>query len=204
MRTIEEIKEILGLKENGCNHCQIARKTGIPRTTVKDICHRYGDLFGLEKVLQTKEKRTKWCRFEPQRDIADNSLYSYLLGMYLGDGCISRATRCEKLRIVLDEKYPCIINETKRAIAGLVTNKVGEVKRKGCVEVFSYSQRWSSFFPQHGKGKKHQRKIELTGWQWGIVENSPQKMLRGLLHSDGCVYEKQGICLSSLFICQSF
>src|SRR5271170_3910871 len=40
--------------------------------------------------------------------------------------------------------------------------------------------------PQHGPGKKHLRKIELTEWQQVIVERYPGEFARGLLHSDGC------------------
>jgi hypothetical protein len=33
---------------------------------------------------------------------------------------------------------------------------------------------------------KHRRKIELTEWQVDIVGNHPARLLRGLIHSDGC------------------
>lgn len=45
------------------------------------------------------------------------SQYAYLLGLYLGDGCISKAKRgvyC--LRITLDAKYPQIISECQGAL----------------------------------------------------------------------------------------
>ena len=48
------------------------------------------------------------------------------------------------------------------------------------------SKRWPEAFPQHGPGRKHERKIELAGWQREIVDRFPQEFLRGLLHSDGC------------------
>ena len=41
-------------------------------------------------------------------------------------------------------------------------------------------------FPQHGPGRKHLRKIELADWQLEIVAKYPEKLLRGLFHSDGC------------------
>ena len=37
--------------------------------------------------------------------------YSELLGLYLGDGCISDGPRTMRLRIALDLKYPKIISE---------------------------------------------------------------------------------------------
>ena len=58
--------------------------------------------------------------------------------------------------------------------------------QRRCVRVSSYSQRWPEAFPQHGPGRKHDRKIELAPWQREIVDRFPQEFLRGLLHSDGC------------------
>jgi hypothetical protein len=40
--------------------------------------------------------------------------------------------------------------------------------------------------PQHGPGRKHERKIELVPWQEAIVEREPEQFIRGLVHSDGC------------------
>jgi hypothetical protein len=40
-------------------------------------------------------------------------------------------------------------------------------------------------FPQHGRGRKHDRRIELTAWQQKIVRAEPECFLRGLIHSDG-------------------
>ena len=51
--------------------------------------------------------------------------------------------------------------------------------------VKSYSKHWACLFPQHGPGRKHQRKIELAGWQHVIVRNFPGEFARGLFHSDG-------------------
>jgi len=41
-------------------------------------------------------------------------------------------------------------------------------------------------FPQHGAGRKHERKIELLDWQTELTASNPQQILRGLIHSDGC------------------
>jgi hypothetical protein len=40
-------------------------------------------------------------------------------------------------------------------------------------------------FPQHGPGKKHERKIELVEWQLEITHRYTQEFIRGLVHSDG-------------------
>jgi len=54
------------------------------------------------------------------------------------------------------------------------------------LNVVSYSQHWPHLFPQHGPGPKHGRRIELEPWQRRIVERHPGRLLRGLIHSDGC------------------
>jgi hypothetical protein len=41
-------------------------------------------------------------------------------------------------------------------------------------------------FPQHGPGRKHDRKIELTDWQLELTRAHPGALVRGLIHSDGC------------------
>jgi hypothetical protein len=39
---------------------------------------------------------------------------------------------------------------------------------------------------QHGRGKEHLRKIELAPWQQVIASAHPERLLRGLIQSDGC------------------
>jgi hypothetical protein len=41
-------------------------------------------------------------------------------------------------------------------------------------------------FPQHGPGRKHERRIVLTRWQRDITAAHPRELVRGLIHSDGC------------------
>jgi hypothetical protein len=45
---------------------------------------------------------------------------------------------------------------------------------------------WPCLFPQHGPGRKHERKLVLADWQREIVTAHPAELLRGLFHSDGC------------------
>ena len=66
------------------------------------------------------------------------------------------------------------------------------MKPNNCVEVSSYSKSWPCFFPQHGRGKKHQRPIRLEAWQWIQVEDHPKPFLRGMIHSDGCRFMNTG------------
>jgi hypothetical protein len=116
--------------------------------------------------------------------------YAYLLGIYLGDGTISKAPKgIWKLRIVQDTRYPAIIGEIVRATSAVMPKNSVRVMRRGttnCVEITSNSKAWPCYFPQHGPGRKHQRKIELSAWQWTYVRQEPGMFIRGLIHSDGC------------------
>ena len=113
--------------------------------------------------------------------------YAYLLGLYLGDGCLYQGPRrVYRLRITLDKKYPGIIAECQDAAALVLPNTVGLIDRGSWVEVWSYSKHWVCMFPQHGAGPKHTRQIVLTDWQRDIaLVRYPYLLLRGLIQSDG-------------------
>lgn len=59
-------------------------------------------------------------------------------------------------------------------------------RTRGSVVEVSHGRCWLELFPQHGPGRKHERKIELHQWQREIVESNPKNFLRGLIESDGC------------------
>jgi len=113
--------------------------------------------------------------------------YAYLLGLYLGDGCISKSRRVWRLRIALDCKYPAIIDRCRKAIEILMPGQhAGIMQKVGCVDVNIYSKHWPCLFPQHGPGRKHHRRITLEPWQQALVDQEPQEFVCGLIHSDGC------------------
>jgi hypothetical protein len=117
--------------------------------------------------------------------------YAYLLGLYLGDGCISVIGDPRKkvwvLRIVCADAWPGLAEECKRAMGAVRPgNKVGAQQRIGCTEVRASSRHWPCLFPQHGPGPKHLRRIALAPWQQQIVGAFPGDFARGLFHSDGC------------------
>jgi hypothetical protein len=115
--------------------------------------------------------------------------YNYLLGLYLGDGCITTHARdVHRLGISLDRAYPGIVGECRAAMATVMpTSKVNVIQRpdEQTDDVHSYSKAWPCLLPQHGLGKKHLRRIDLLEWQRQLIESDPQPLLRGLIHSDG-------------------
>jgi len=115
------------------------------------------------------------------------SAYAHLLGLYLGDGCISRHPRgVHRLRISCDATYPRLIDECAGSMFAVVPNVVGFVPAPGCVVVQGYSKHWPCLFPQHGAGHKHERPIVLEEWQRAVVVEHPGEFVRGLFDSDGC------------------
>ena len=119
----------------------------------------------------------------------DRLSYAYLLGLYLGDGCLTVLPRTVALTISLDGVYPEIIEDAAAAmkLAALSAKvRCWPVKESRCVNVRALWKGWLVAFPQHGPGRKHLRKIELVDWQRDIVEEHTEWFLRGLIHSDGC------------------
>lgn len=115
----------------------------------------------------------------------DLAAYAELLGLYLGDGWLTRTPRGHLfLSIACCDDWPGLAHceEVMRAV---LATSVCRVRRKGCHDVKAYSQHWLCLFPQHGPGKKHARPIILEPWQQEIVDEHPGRLLRGLFHSDG-------------------
>jgi hypothetical protein len=135
----------------------------------------------------TLSGRPELCCLRRYPPALPQAAYTYLLGLYLGDGCIASHPRgVFRLRIVCADAYPELIQRYERAMAEVLPNKVTRVRKEGCTEVTAYSKHWPCLLPQHGPGRKHERRIELTPWQQQLVDLDPRPLLRGLLHSDGC------------------
>jgi hypothetical protein len=185
MRTREEVATVLELVHSGLNDCEISRRTVIPRGTIRDWRRGRTPDFDRRSERRGKGQTCPVCRGQPLE--LPQKHYTYLLGLYLGDGCLLVHPRgVYRLRISCARRYPGLIRQCEIAMAGVLPNKVGRATKQGCVDVYSYSKHWPCLFPQHGPGRKHERKIELTRWQQELVDLDPRPLLRGLLHSDGC------------------
>jgi hypothetical protein len=180
MRPRSEFEEVDRWIRWGLNDCQIARLTGLNRRTVCDWRRRPAPPGSSPRGAGSG---CCVCHRVPLNEPA----YGYLLGLYLGDGHISACPRgVFKLRITLDTRYPGIITEAKDAIAEVrALGSIGQVPKIGCVEIYSYWKHWPCLFPQHGAGPKHLRPIRLAPWQASISTRHPDRLLRGLIHSDG-------------------
>jgi hypothetical protein len=173
------------LIHRGLNDCEVARRTGVPRSTIRD----WRRPSYVPKLSSSRCPRC-WRRARRRIDFSDID-YAELLGLYLGDGHITRGPRTDRLRLSLDSRYRSIVEETVALLErSFPQNQVGRHREDGgsCTIVWIYSNHLTCLFPQHGPGKKHQRPILLEPWQERIVEAEPWAFLRGCIRSDGCIF----------------
>jgi Homeodomain-like domain len=168
------IDDVLALVAAGLSDYEVARRTGVSRSTVQNWRR-----FGVPEVHRRKQHVVD----RPQ----DETAYAYLLGMYLGDGWVGRIGRTWALKVALDASYPGIVRECGTAMAAVAPRRVTALLRRGgsVVVLGSHGEDWLNLFPQHGSGRKHERKIELVDWQLLITHRFTGEFIRGLIHSDG-------------------
>ncbi|MFB7466428.1 transcriptional regulator [Streptomyces sp. NPDC056224] len=167
-------RHALTLLGHGRSLNSVSKETGISRAAIRAWRVR---IEPLPRMNQT-----------PCEGPAEPAAYAYLLGLYLGDGCISPHQRGGYyLRIACADAWPGLIEQCREAILAVrPSDKVYVQQCQGCVAVTSYGRHWTCLFPQHGPGKKHERRIVLEEWQQEIVDAHPWEFIRGLIHSDGC------------------
>lgn len=153
----------------------ISRRLGVARSTIRSW------LRDPPKVIEAVR-----CFVCARRRCTTPDQYAYLLGQYLGDGYLVTTGRVPKLRVACSDDYPAIAAEVDRAMAVLSGNRPGAVQSVGCSDRYCYWMHWPCLFPQHGPGRKHERRIVLEPWQQQLVDAHPWPLIRGLIHSDGC------------------
>jgi len=173
-------ERVLALVAQGRSQNAVSKKTGISRAAIRSWTTRIEPRARSGMPCPRCQDVPRW----PDGPAA----YAYLLGLYLGDGCINAHRRgVYVLRVVLDNAWPGIIDACESAMRAVrPDNSVCRVKKQGCVAVTGSSKHWPCLFPQHGPGVKHARKIALEVWQQQIVDAHPWEFVRGLTHSDGC------------------
>ena len=183
-RPLEQFDEARRLHELGLNNCEISRRLGIPRVTIRDW---------VDPRLQAA--RTARALLRPSRDcqrcLGTEDLlgpdYVYLLGLYLGDGHLGCSQKgVWRLRISQDQRYPGLIAECRLAMSAVTTSRVAVQRCLGCVAINAWWKHWIHLFPQHGPGLKYRRRIVMEPWQTALIDRFPAQLIRGLIHSDGC------------------
>jgi hypothetical protein len=186
-RPASDVHAVLDLKQRRLSDRAISAATGVPINTIRGWRNH-----GLPKHVLPSPERKPACptcgdEIHEVGDVPAES-YSYLLGVYLGDGCLARNGSSWTLRVTLDAAYPRIISESVAAVQAVSPHRLVSVRRyrtENCMEVSCTWRRWLCLFPQHGPGRKHHREIKLADWQQRIVEAMPRPFLRGLIQTDG-------------------
>jgi hypothetical protein len=178
MRSPEKYWEVNRLITLGWRDRDISRSTGVPTGTI------YGWRRGVSRRSPPEPDGPPW------RPTDEAAVYSYLLGLYLGDGHVSiPASGTSFLRLFLDAQYQGVIDEAAAAMATVARGARVTRQRKAADRVVVVQCTWRSWpeaFPQHGPGPKHERPIRLRPWQLQVAERFPRSLIRGLIHSDGC------------------
>jgi hypothetical protein len=182
---LADIDAVLSLKADGLTDREVSARTGVPVATIRTWRRR-----GLPTRATSRWTACPTCGGELhcwETQLAPDR-YAYLLGIYLGDGCLSRWGTGWWLRVALDVAYPGIVKEVSETIAavrGRLPRVHEDYASRQCVRIESSWRTWPCLFPQHGPGRKPDRQIELVDWQQAIVEREPGPFLRGLIHTDG-------------------
>jgi hypothetical protein len=183
--SVDTVESALAALQAGASVRTVAARVGVPEGTVTNW--QRGRI-PRRVFLARSGLLCRTCGDQHNVDALPAPTYAYLLGLYLGDGCLARQSRTWSLRIAMDSIYPHIVEEARAAVARLSPTGrvwVSTPKRDRSVVICSYAKRWICLFPQHGPGKKQDRRIVLADWQQRLVDAAPGQLLRGLIHSDG-------------------
>lgn len=167
----------LALVGSGRSLSSVSIELGVSRSSIRDWMDQ----------PEPRRLRATCCRCTRPATSPQGWAYAHLLGLYLGDGCLSLGAKgVYTLRISCTTVYPRLVAECEESLQMVRPGGTWRSRKQGCVDVGASSKHWTHLFPQHGPGRKHERPIVLEAWQREIVEEHPGRFLRGLFHSDGC------------------
>jgi hypothetical protein len=185
-RSLSDLRSVFRLKARGLTDREISSRTCVPINTIRTWRNGRVPGYARPRILTATHARDDT---PPDVSSLPAPAYAYLLGMYLGDGCLARNGTSWTLRVALDDSYPGIIRECEEAIREVSSGKHVYTRPASggqrCVVVACTWHPWVVLFPQHGPGRKHQRRIVLNDWQERIVKAEPRPFLRALIHTDG-------------------
>ena len=169
----------MALIAQGLDVSTVARLIGVPRSTVGNW--RHGRAVEYHRRLGTANSR--WRPL-------DTAQYAYLLGVYLGDGCLSigRSRGCDPGRVtgfrVPRDRHGGRSGHGSGFPADVCAPRHAKGRQLdgGPTQPPSPPLRLP---PARPRPQAHPP-IELTGWQRDLTHAHPRELLRGLIHSDGC------------------
>jgi hypothetical protein len=159
-----KVERALQLADAGLNNCQVARQIGVigePSTTGSGRTRLRRPLQSRRRLAHGRGCCARCSDRAPYAPGLTIHAYAYLLGLYLGDGMISAHPR-------------------RRISAASVSRPGISLDRRGV-------RRRDEHRPagEQSVGLSAQARA-LEPWQERIVARYPGRLLRGLIHSDGC------------------
>lgn len=134
------------------------------------------------------EKLFETFLFNLEHDKKFREYYYYILGLYLGDGCINAVSRTYALKICCSRTQDKVMNDCINAMKYILPNKISIVYTKAEMNIIQiHSKLIPYIFPQIGPGKKYSRDVSLCDWQLKYIVW--ESVLIGLFHSDGSIYK---------------
>ncbi len=186
--TIKRYRKEYGLSNNiilrkyKCERCENIVEISSIKEKDKVYCSRscssnkYSEFYDSGKFSISKFISGRW------------ELYSYLYGLYLGDGCVYLHKKgVYGLMIALDMKYPKLINEVYESLSTFHNNKVQtRIRYVNCCNLTIYGKYINVLFPKFGIGNKYKNMVFITK---ELQDNLCYKsLLKGLFQSDGSYY----------------
>lgn len=191
-KSIEQYEKVIELYSSGTKIHEIVKMTGLGRSCINNWIIRG------RKNTKTTINATNPIEYLKELNSNNDELktfsyYSFLFGLYLGDGCLS-ISRVATLSIALDKKYEKMNNYIEKCFTELFNKNPqiydrsidrGQKFKSNSICIKCSKKNLEILFPQHGKGKKHSRAIELREWQNIIISH---ELVKGLIYSDGSYY----------------
>ena len=162
MRSPEIRAEVLRLVGEGVNDCEVARRLGLPRTTVRDI-RRAPDRPVCPRCWHALEAHRPHARGATPSCSACTSVTAASRAWGARSACGSRSTA--RTRASSARRTSC-----SRAGFPEHTCQRGPCRRRARRRSSASTRtHLPCLFPQHGPGKKHERPMRLEPWQWACV-----------------------------------
>lgn len=174
---------------DGKSTYDIAKEIGKGQTTVRYWLKKHGlktNTSIKNKHQEFEEKFIDINKFDNNR----KKSYSFLLGIFLGDGGIYKIKNTFRLYYSNQASYTRINKSICDNLAVLFPSKNIAVYKRSesdCVNISMGASGLDKLFP-YGKGVKHLRKIEFTEEQKEIISLYPKEFIKGMIESDGSRY----------------
>ena len=144
-----------------------------------------------ESTLRSKSEAAV-SRYEPLTLVGNFVELAYLVGVYLGDGCLVQISRTELLDIACDSKYHGLIERFTNLVIR-VFGKAPVLQKdpsSNCVHIRLYGKGINTTLGMD-PGPKNRRDLHIPSW---IKENEDftRWCLRGLFETDGYIHYRRG------------